>query len=102
MIKFIKNLQFIFQPSFWITQYPYCPFLDKKINDFLDQGIKFTNINEYNADLGNLTSIWIGNYPYAFGYLYWYGKSMPSRLTVKRMKRVLAECVLEMKKNKLN
>lgn len=102
MIKFIKNLQFIFQPSFWVHNYRYCPILDEKINELLDKGVKFTNIRTGYADLGNLTSIWIGNYPYAFGYLYWYGQSMPSRLTVKRMKRVLAECVLEMKKNKLN
>ena len=89
MLKFIKSLQFIYKPSFWLRQYPYCPRLDKKINNLLDEGVKFTNIDWYTVDLGDLKDIWISGYPFSFGKLWRLYDYQPSRLTIKRMRQVL-------------
>ena len=98
MNKFIKSLQFIYKPRYWIKLYPYCPILDKKINNLLNQGIKFTNIHEHTADLGDLKNVWIASYPYGFGRIYLKYKYQPSRLTIKRMQKVLAESLFNIKK----
>lgn len=89
MIRFIKSLQFIFKPKYWCMNHPYCPMLDKKINNFLDKGVKFENITGSTADLGDLKDIWIWGYPYAFGKIWNKYHYQPSRLTIKRMRKVL-------------
>lgn len=89
MIKFIKSLQFIFQPKYWLKQYPYCPRLDIKINNYLDQGVKFANIGWYTTDLGDLKGIWIAGYPFAYGKLWQVYDYQPSRMTIKRMRQVM-------------
>jgi single-strand DNA-binding protein len=55
-----------------IRNYPYSKKLDKEINKLLDEGVKFTNIREYEGfvNLGHLKNIWIYNYPYALGNCY--------------------------------
>jgi len=94
MIRFIKSLQFIFKPRYWSKLYPYCPLYDKKINELLDAGVKFTNIDCYTADLGSLKTIWIGSPASVYGAQPLRNEYQPSRLTMKRMKRVLAESLL--------
>lgn len=88
-----------------IRNYPYSKKLDKEINRLLDEGVKFTNIREYEGfvDLGHLKDIWIYNYPYALGNCYnitecngvslqYIGKKrMPSRRTCKRLKAELSK-----------
>ena len=91
MISFIKSLQFIYKPRYWVMNHPYCPILDKKINVLLDQGVKFTNITGYAADLGDLKEIWLWGYPYAFGKIWNKYHYRPSRLTIKRMRQVLLQ-----------
>lgn len=98
MNKFLLNLYFIINPRWWVMNNSYSPNWDKKVNDLLDK-YKFepdghTNIT---AKLGDLT-IWLGNYPYAYGTLYNTNISLrytftisngprPSRHTIWRMKR---------------
>lgn len=91
MLRFIKSLQFVFKPTYWLKQHSYCPRLDKRINDLLDQGIKFTNIGWYTADLGDLKDIWISGYPFSYGKIWRKYPYQPSRLTIKRMQQVLIE-----------
>jgi len=105
MLRFIKSLQFIYKPKYWLRQYPYSPKLDKEINRLLDEGIKFTNIREYEGfvNLGHIEDIWICHYPYALGNCYNITecngvslqyiskKCMPSRLTCKRLKAELTK-----------
>lgn len=91
MIRFIKSLQFVFKPRYWQKKYQYCPILDKKINQLLDQGVKFTNIGGATADLGDLKKVWIANYPFSYGHLYLQYDYQPSRLTIKRMKLAVSE-----------
>ena len=89
MIRFIRSLQFIFKPKYWSKLYPYCSMYDKTINELLDAKVKFTNIDCYTADLGHLKNIWIGYPASAYGSQPWKNEYQPSRLTIKRMKRVL-------------
>ena len=89
MLKFIKSLQFVYKPKYWLRQHPYCPRLDIKINNSLDQGVKFANIGWYTADLGDLKDIWISGYPFAYGKLWKQYDYQPSRLTIKRMRQVM-------------
>ena len=94
MNNFIKNLQFIFKPRYWQKEYQYCPTLDKKINELLDKGVKITNIDGPTADLGDLKNVWISNYPFSYGHLYWQYNYQPSRQTMKKMKLAVAESLL--------
>lgn len=89
MLRFIKSLQFLYKPKYWLKQYAYCPRLDIKINKFLDQGVKFTNIGWYTADLGDLKDMWISGYPFSYGTLWKQYNYQPSRLTIKRMRQVM-------------
>lgn len=99
MIRFIKSLQFIFQPDFWHRNFPTGKNYDIAINRLLDKGIKFTNILGDYADLGWLEGIHIASYPY--GFCSYSSKDikrnipettyMPTRLTCKRVKKVLEQ-----------
>lgn len=90
IVTFIKNLQFIFMPSFWYMLYKICPIWDKKLNELLDK-YEFTNVDGFTAYLGD-NEIWIENYPSAtftpyinLGVL----KIRASRLTILRAKKKL-------------
>jgi hypothetical protein len=89
MLRFIKSLQFLYKPKYWLKQHPYCPRLDRKINKLLDDGVLFVNIGWYAADLGDLKDIWISGYPFSFGNLWEVYDYQPSRTTIKRMRKVL-------------
>ncbi len=111
MIRFIRSLQFIFKPRYWLRQYPYSSKLDKEINKLLDKCVKFTNLREGFVDLGHIEYIWIYHYPYAFGNCYniticngvslqYIGnKRMPSRLTCKRLKKELIKVIDKVRLN---
>ncbi len=100
MIKFIKSLQFIFKPDYWYRNYPTSRNYNIALNQLLDKGIKFTNIDIENgyADLSHFKRIHIASYPFAF-CCYTVGEDikrnipettyMPSRLTCKRVKKFL-------------
>ena len=92
MIRFIKSLQFIFYPDFWERNYPTSRKLDIEINRLLDKGVKFTNITSLYADLDWLEGLYIKGYPYTFCH-YTPGEDtyMPTRLTCKRVKKVLEQ-----------
>lgn len=88
IITFIKNLQFIFRPEYWIMDDTYNAAWDKKFcelvetHDFMPDQIydpaEFGN-KTYCALLGEYR-IWASNYPYAFfGY---FGKSNSSANSV--------------------
>jgi len=86
----IKNLQFLFKPTYWIMNYPYNKGVDTIINDLLDK-YELTNGDQdggcrYVCKLGT-ANIWVANIPYAFGRLE--GTELehyrPSRLTIQRL-----------------
>lgn len=91
MITFLKELQFLFMPHYWVLNHPYNKQVDEFIKYLLDN-YEFTNIGDHTATLGNVT-IWISNHPYAsmtlYGYRYALEKYRPSRLTIKRAKQKL-------------
>lgn len=91
MLKFFKNLQFIFKPFYWAMNSPYSKEVDEIINELLDE-YEFTEIEKYKAKLGKI-EIWIANHPY--GSMTLYNTSLenlrPSRLTIQRAHRKLTE-----------
>ncbi len=90
MLRFIKSLQFIYKPSYWLKFSPYSKFLDKEINKLLDDGVLFTNIDEHYATLGHL-KLWIWDLE-SFCSMDNY---MPSRLTIQRARRVFKKSLIE-------
>lgn len=89
MLRFIKSLQFIYKPSYWLKFSPYSEFLDKEINKLLDNGFLFTNIDECYATLGHL-KLWIWNRE-SFCTM---DNHMPSRLTMQRAKKVFKKSLI--------
>lgn len=84
-MKFIKSLQFIFKPSYWVLNHDYNAMWDITLNHLLDK-YNFTMIDEFTAKLGD-TIIWVRNQPYATMRPYssnWIIPIRPSRLTIKR------------------
>lgn len=90
MENFIKNLQFIFKPSYWLMNEPYNSDLDLFINELLDKH-EFENVRNCTAILGGIT-MWIANIPYSCMMPY---ENMikpnirPSRLTIQKGLRKL-------------
>lgn len=80
----LKNIQFIFKPSYWLMNYPYNKEVDKIINELLDK-YEMTDYTGVSVKLGKAT-IWVENRPYASIRLF--GTELenyrPSRLTIQK------------------
>ena len=91
IIEYIKiNIKFLFMPSYWLLNYSYSKSWDVKLNKLLNKH-KFTNINDYTAELDN-TIIWITNHPYASFKQFTknsYCNNRPSRQTIYKAKQLL-------------
>lgn len=59
----LKNLKYIFYPSYWIMINHYNEEWDKKINELMDNN-KFIITSQETARLWNI-EVWIANHPYA-------------------------------------
>lgn len=100
IINFLKSLQFIFKPSYWIMNDKYDPFIDELILECLKR-YKFVKIDKYTAKLGPII-LWIDNRPYGAIRLYpdcllsvkKYGR--PSRLTIKKSLKELEKVEKEL------
>ena len=83
----LRNLQFLFKPSYWLMNKPFNKEVDEIVNELLDK-YELTDIDniECTCKLGKAT-IWIANRPYASGTLYDtdLSKFRPSRLTIKKL-----------------
>lgn len=105
IINFLKSLQFIFKPSYWIMNDKYDPFIDELILGCLKR-YKFVKIDKYTAKLGPII-LWTDNRPYGAIRLYpdcllsvrkdtknKYGR--PSRLTIKKSLKELEKVEKEL------
>jgi len=92
--KSVKNLQFIFRPTFWFMSGKYSQEWDTEFNKMLEgYQFKYTQGLHY-ASLGG-KKIWIRNYPYGVFEHYKNNRLRPSRLTVlKAYKKLKIECPL--------
>jgi len=93
MLKFLKSLQFIFRPSFWVISLAYNKGWDKRLNKLLDDkcDVKMNNRTAILRSESDEIEIWVSNYPYAFGYWYQQNNLRPSRLTIERLATYIAE-----------
>lgn len=83
----LRNLQFLFKPSYWVMNYPYNKEVDLLINELLDK-YEFSNLSKEGCtcQLGKAT-IWVSNIPYAAITLYMDTPLQyyrPSRLTINK------------------
>ena len=76
----------VITPTTWIQNYPTSREWDTALNLMLDNNFPVKRTSGYVITLGS-TKIWVGNYPYAFGYPYSGPKVLPK---VKTRKRLLA------------
>ncbi len=114
MISFIKSLQFLFKPNYWLMNNPYSKHWDELLNHLMDDFEPV--LSEPNALDGYIytvnfdnVSVWIENYPYGYataydlptemkskisfegrkGYIGRYGDVRPSRLTILRLRNLV-------------
>ena len=73
-------------PATWIQNYPTSMGWDAALNLMMDNKFPVKRVSELVIELGS-SSIWIGNYPYAFGHPYPEPEVLP---TVKTRKCLLA------------
>jgi hypothetical protein len=101
IIEFIKNLQFLFRPDYWLMQYEYSKEWDTLVNYFIENKEPiFDKVNSIDGKIYNVSfmdvTIWIQNYPYAYGTpsptdsRYKGNKRYrPSRLTVMKLHKFI-------------
>jgi hypothetical protein len=94
--EFIKNLQFLFRPNFWVMGNEYSKEWDELVNLLMEKEEPvFEKINSidgkiYNVTFANIT-IWVQNYPYSYGVPsptasnYHGQRFRPSRLTILKL-----------------
>lgn len=95
MKKFLLTINFIVNPNWWVMNNSYNETWDKKLNHLLDNH-KLEIDNYHTAELDGIT-IWIANYPYAYGVIWGnpFSKNIntlslqgrPSRLTIYRLRQ---------------
>jgi len=88
-----ENFKVGINPGTWMRNYGYSKHVDKFILTALENP-KFEYGNPYtqydNVIKLNGVTVWVGNYPYAYGYLYNRSQvGMPSRKTVVKLKKAL-------------
>lgn len=83
----------LFTPSAWVQVGETVTEYDDHINELLDSGVKPIIKNKWLAKLGHLT-IWIGNYPWAYGELYGTGM-LPKMRTRKRLRSEVTKAMLQ-------
>ena len=98
----LRNLQFLFKPSYWTMNYRYNEDVDKIVNELLYR-YELTDLSGYTCKLGKAT-IWVANEHYASGRLY--GTELenfrPSRLTIQRLSKRLHKLKHTVSQRKVN
>lgn len=105
MLNLKSNLKdffrYLFRPKFWDMMLPYSHNWDMQLRFLLDNAkeckIYFNPIsNSYLTMTINDTEIWIGNYPYSYGWNrseHWSRETRvrPSRRTIERLHKFIEE-----------
>lgn len=113
MLNFIKNLQFIFRPNYWIMNESYSKGWDELLNHLMTEHKDDYVLGDVNPLDGKIHTVsfgdfvvWVENYPYAFGTPYIvpadYAKKVtryrnvrPSRLTIQRLHTMINDNKIE-------
>jgi len=87
--KLIINIRILLTPLYWLLNYPYDKKWDKELNELLKKH-KIEIYDGFTIKLGD-KSIWVRNYPYAYGILYDNGlkTNRPSRLTIFKLNKMV-------------
>ena len=112
MIKFIKNLQFLFRPNYWVMNNRYSKEWNELLNHLMDNFEPV--LSEPNPLDGRIYTvrfdkfnIWVENYPYAYGTPYEVSTELrnkyhgdfssvrPSRLTILKLRNLVKDLKLK-------
>lgn len=80
-----------FWPRFWLQNKPTSLVWDRALNAALDKHLVM-NVTRHTCQVGPFT-VWISNYPYAFGYNYGDAfEELPRCATRMRLRRAVQKC----------
>lgn len=93
MLAKLKNMRYLFKPSYWIMNNAYSKELDEYMIN-LAYNNKFESVSSYRAKLGGV-SIWIENHPYASMIPENLSGVRPSRRTIEALHKKYIKDTLE-------
>lgn len=106
IVKFVKNLQFLFRPNYWIMNYSYDETWDTVLNHLLDShDFVIQDDDKYVATLNGL-EIWVTNHPYG-SFTPWDRRLSqtvrvrPSRLTLVRAHKMYQQSIKNNQRNQM-
>ena len=93
-------------PQYWYQNYPTDWIYDRVLNELLDKKPIITDMSEFTVTFNNITVIWIGNFPHAYGDLYYSSNvgehgGLPSVSTRLRLQKICNVKKLEMLRKQL-
>ena len=91
LIDMVIGLQFIFRPSFWISNSGVNLTYDAWLQKELDKPDPVSCVGQYTCVVGGKV-IWVGNFPYSYGHLYSPEiEALPRRATRIKLQNKLIE-----------
>jgi hypothetical protein len=108
IVKFVKNLQFLFRPNYWVMNYSYNETWDTVLNHLLDShDFVIQDDDKYVATLNGF-EIWVTNHPYASFTPYdsrlkqiLRRNVRPSRLTLVRAHKMYQQSIENNQRNQM-
>ena len=93
-------------PKYWYQNNPTDWEYDRVLNELLDTKPTITELTEYTITFNNAIKIWIGNFPNAYGDLYYSSNvgehgGLPSVSTILRLQKICNVKKLEMLRKQL-
>jgi len=78
-------LKILLTPSIWFRNYPINLGWSHRLDTLMDNNIKIVLLDSYTAEFEDGTSIWIANYPYAYGSNAKNAGYLPTRKTTLKL-----------------
>jgi hypothetical protein len=108
IVKFVKNLQFLFRPNYWDMNYSYNETWDTVLNYLLDNHAFVIQDGDRHVATLNGLEIWVANHPYA-SFTPWdsrltqiLGRDVrPSRLTLVRAHKMYQQSIENNQRNQM-
>lgn len=89
IINIVETIKTIFSPNCWVRNYCTSEEWDEKLNKMMDNGeeIEFRNSLYSVVFKSSNVVVWTSNYPYAYGHPRLGDNVLPTRATVRRLRR---------------
>lgn len=73
-------LKVTINPAYWVSNNSISKPWDRRLRTLIKEGAEVTNADDFTVDLGGIT-IWVSNYPYAYGNKRHVSSFLPTRRT---------------------